>query len=325
VYRTNLSVFFSDQANPSGRLILVTNDLQWITTNIAAGVTNRVTNCFYSFITNVTFYDHRESDTVQAIQIDVNLFNKWVTNTVTRGSNQVAGYPWNFQLGGANGQTGDKAHPIDSIYVYNSVPQNSTQLPAVRVVNGYRLPSPKGLTIATPMPLYVLGDYNIETNIGGGTSVLTTNTAWTWPAALMGDAITILSSSWNDTGAAYQAGQTYSGRNAVNTTINAACLEGIVVSTSVSGTKHYSGGLENFLRLLENWNGDTLQYNGSIVVMFPSVYATNFWVGPAGSGYYDKPIRQWGFDSNFKTPNGSPPCAPEAKRLIRDNWNASGQ
>ena len=49
---------------------------------------------------------------------------------------------------------------------------------------------------------------------------------------------------------------------AANTTVNAATLEGIVASTNISGGaasgKRYSGGLENFLRLLETWgNGST--------------------------------------------------------------------
>ena len=31
-------------------------------------------------MTNATFYDYRESDTVQAIQIDVGKLNTWLTN-----------------------------------------------------------------------------------------------------------------------------------------------------------------------------------------------------------------------------------------------------
>jgi len=297
-YGTNLSVYFSDYYNSMGRLVLVTNDVQWITTNLVVGVsTNKITNGYYSFVTNVAFYDFREGKTVQAVQINVAKLGSWLTNFVANGGNRY-------------NQTNlfDKGYGIDSIYVYNSVPLTSTQLPAVRVVNGQELPSPKGLTIATPMPLYVLGDYNIKTNLGGSTSLLTTNTAWTWPAALMGDAITILSANWVDNQPAYLAGGSYTARNAVNTTINAACLMGIVSSTNVAGVKHYSGGLENFLRLEENWNGDILCYNGSIVAMFPSLYATNFWIGPGI--YYGVPTRQWGFDANFMILTKLPPLTP---------------
>jgi hypothetical protein len=108
----------------------------------------------------------------------------------------------------------------------------------------------------------------------------------------------------------------------VATTVNAACLEGIVQSTSAN----YSGGVENFLRLMENWN-TTLTYNGSIVVMFPSIYATNVWLSTASSGtsgaYYNLPGRQWGFDYNFLSQNGLPPLTPQVKKLVRVSWSAT--
>ncbi len=280
----------------------------------------------FPFVTNVVFYDYRETKNVQAVQIDIAKLNNWLTNGWWEGSN------WNYVCGGSYGMggpsasTGSKGHPIDSIFVYNSV--GSGALPAVRVVNGQQLPSHWGLTVATPMPIYTLGNYNIQTNIGGSQSINMTNTAWTWPAALMGDAITILSGSWSDS---YISSTALSSRNVSSAvTVNAACLEGIVQSTNSAGTKHYSGGLENFLRLLENWNGTAIWYNGSIVVMFPSIYATNYWVGPSQiSGYptpyYSVPTRDWGFDSNFKYQQKSPPCAPDAKAIIRGNWITSGK
>jgi hypothetical protein len=305
--------------------------VQWISNaNIVTNpgptyVTNKLTNCFYSFLTNVTFYDFREGKTVQAVQFDVGKFNIWMTNRLTRGAtnNYVAGYSWNNQLGGSDGAHGDIGRYIDSVYIYNNVPLSSSTLPAVRVSNGSRLPTAKGLTIATPMPLYLYGDYNTTQN-GVNFSKALGNTTYTYPAALMGDSITILSSSWSDS---YLSSSGYSSRGAISTYINAACLEGIVVSTNISGGassgKRYSGGLENFLRLLEDWGGDTLTYNGSIVVMFPSIYATNYWQGPGN--YYGVPTRAWGFDDNFSQPGGSPPCAPAAKALIRGSWTASGK
>ena len=59
----------------------------------------------------------------------------------------------------------------------------------------------------------------------------------------MADSITILSANWND-------GTTSKMPTASTTTVNAAMLEGIVRSTN----SNYSGGVENFLRLLENWS-----------------------------------------------------------------------
>jgi hypothetical protein len=276
--------------------------------------TNRCyTNVYYagwSFVTNVAFYDYRESDTVQAVQIDVSKFNIWVTNTATNGGNFYNSLCI-FDKGN---------HKIDSIWVYNSVPSTSTTLPAVRVVNGQQLPSPSGFTVVTPMPIYVQGDYNkqIATNfVSSGT-----NTANTYPAALMGDAVTILSSNWSDSYSLSNTtvnATTLAARPAANTTINAAALEGIVQSTN----SNYSGGVENFLRLLEDWNPgsgtrSTLTYNGSIVVMFPSIYATGYWNG----NYYSIPTRNWGFDYNFTQQSKLPPLTPQIKKTVRVSWNA---
>jgi hypothetical protein len=299
VYGSNITIYYENQYN-YGYLSLVTNDM--VVTNIIAGLpqtTNRIP--YYSFVTNATFYDFRESKTVQALQIDVAKLGKWLTNELPGG-----GYVWTLK--NTTGST-DKGHPIDSIYVYNNVPLTTAQLPAVRVVNGAKLPSAMiyafpifGLTIATPQPLYILGNYNVQTN--GGSPVLgSTNTASTYPAALMADAITILSTTWSDN---YNSSTPLSSRIPGDTTVNAAILTGIVPTVpTISG--NYSGGVENFLRLLEDWNGGiTLTYNGSIVVMFASQYATNYW---GNSSYYGAPNHNWSFDQNFA--NGLlPPLTP---------------
>lgn len=305
---TNLTVFYQDQYSANA-LTLVTGDVKTVLSN---GVTHEVyTNLYYSFLTNVAFYDFREGKTVQAVQIDVARLGNWLSNSASNG-------------GGQYNQTNllDKARGIDSIYVYNSVPLTSSQLPAVRIVNGQQLPSPYGLTIATPMPLYVLGNYNIQTNSGGSRSIGTTNTAWTWPAALMADAITVLSGNWNDTNSLVRHTNnpsSGSGNRVVssNVTINAACLAGIVSSTYTTH-KQYSGGIENFLRLQEDWgaNSIALWYNGSIAAMFPSRYATNYFIGTTDlTGYpihyYTVPTRKWGFDANFLNPAKLPPLTPQ--------------
>jgi len=328
-YGSNISVYYSADKSRSPRLTLITNDIMAITgytykTNGSGVVTIKGTNyyCGYSFVTNVTFYDFRESATVQAVQIDVSKFNLWYTNQATRATNFVAGYPWNLENGGSDGAHGDKGHPIDSIYVYNSVPITSSQLPSVRVVNGATLPSAYGLTVATAFPIYVLGNYNVQTN-GSHSDIGKADTAYTYPAALMGDSITILSSSWNDNGSNYIAGGSEKLRVPVSTTVNAACLEGIVQSCKDSSGKHYSGGLENFLRLEENWGG-TLTYNGSIVVMFPSIYATNYW--QVTGAYYSAPTRKWGFDANFQNQAKLPPLTPQVKQIVRgefENYTAN--
>jgi hypothetical protein len=272
-------------------------------------------------VTNVSYYDFRESDTVQAVQIDVSLLNKWLTNNAANGGRSI-------------NQTSyaDKGRGIFSIYVYNKVPLNNSIMPAVRLVNGAQMPSTtdpggsgrttSGLTVTTPQPLYVKGNYNVQTAASSaGASAGTSDTTYTYPAALLGDAITVLSANWNDAGSAYQSGGSVGSRNPVNTTINAAALEGIVQSTNVGSSLYYSGGIENFLRLEENWSSSTiLTYNGSIVVMFPSIYATNFWQVPGNNYYYNPPTRHWGFDANFTSPSKLPPLTPKMYRITRTGW-----
>jgi hypothetical protein len=331
---TNMILYYQDGANSSSYLTQITNDF-YITTNISPlhhglsstnyvrasqwtnslGETNRIWYAGYSFVTNVLFYDWREGwnggigvlsgpkgKAVQAVQIDIAKFNIWLTNSAAANN----GISYNTQCL----RTDHKSHPIDSIYVYNAVPLTSTTLPAVRVANGAMLPSqtkPYGFTVATAMPLYVWGDYNASNSFGS--SLGKNSTTYTWPAAFMADSITILSGIWNDGTGKLPTPSI--------TTVNAAMVEGIVRSTNGL----YSGGLENFLRLLENWSSAIpLWYNGSIVVMFPSQYATNYWVAPGG--YYNPPKRNWAFDTNFVQQIGLPPLTPQAKGVIRASWNA---
>jgi len=339
---TNTIIYYSDSGNipyltPIANDFFILNNGPVSITNVVS--TNRLAryDCItnvqyagYSFVTNVLFYDWREGwnggsgisgkgKIVQALQIDIAKLNIWRTNIATNGvlgGNVVSG-------GNANAANfynqqciSHKGHPIDSIYVYNAVPLTATTLPAVRVVHGTILQSISygsvvyGLTVATPFPMYVLGNYN--TTDGSGTSLAVNTTDNTYPAALMADSVTVLSTGWNDA-------TTGKLPDASETTVNAACLEGIV-QTDPTIDGDYSGGVENFLRLLENWNGDKLWYNGSIVVMFYSQYATNHWVNTGN--YYNPPARKWAFDANFAQQGKLPPLTPQSKAVIRGQWSA---
>lgn len=309
---TNLTVLYDNQYNGT-QLTPVAPDVLVLTTNSISHVVT--TNSYYSFVTNATFYDYRESATVQAIQLDVAKLNTWLTNNVTT----QGGYQYNNL--NTTGST-SKGHGINSVYVYNSASLSSSQLPAVRLVNGSQLPS-DGLTVVSAQPMYVEGNYNIQTNAGGAQDLTLGSTVngHNVPAALIGDAITILSSAWSDSN---NSGTALDSRIPVATTVNAACLEGIVPSANGA---NYSGGVENFLRLLEKWNNGNvmLTYNGSIVCMFPSQYATHNWFNPspAAGAYYGAPNRQWGFDVNFlKGSKYLPPLTPQAKYVIRSSWAA---
>ena len=241
-----------------------------------------------SFVnTNVSFYNPREGKTIKATQIDVG---------------QLAAFNST-----KNPLTTALKRDIQSVYVADQRTQSASTEPAVRLIDGQTLP-PSGLTVATPDPIYVDGNYNVASSALG-----TSDTSQSKPAALIGDSINILSGNWSDGNST----KALSSRNAIDTTVNAAILGGIVPS----GNGYYSGGVENFPRFLENWSGHTFTYNGSMVVMFPSQIATAPWKG-TGATYnvYNAPTRNWNFDMNFSNPNKQPPIGPAVRVIIRGNW-----
>jgi len=256
-------------------------DINSFTTPVpSAEVNNFVT------LTN-SFYDSRESKTILPVDLDIGALKAWsATNTDVR----------TLALGGRD---------INSVYVYDKRTVVAGKLGAVRVRNGLVLP-PAGLTVATASPIYVLGDYN-QTNAA---NLGTANTLTTAPASLVGDAITFLSDNWSDANSKLALAS----RVAKPTTVNAAILAGAVETAN----GNYSGGMENFPRFLESWGlANPMTYNGSMVKMFPSLYATNIW----GLGnVYNPPKRNWAFDLNFNNPAKLPPLTPRLLRVNRDIW-----
>lgn len=245
-------------------------------------------NQFTNFITLTnSFNDAREGKTINPIDLNIGMLKKWSeTNTSLR-----------TLIGG----------DVSMVYVEDKRGL-TTQLGAVRVFNGTNLPN-RGLTVVTPRPLYVQGDYNCTNKNALGT----TNTLATKPASLVGDGITVLSTTWTDANSTASVGS----RVAKSTTVNAAFLAGIV-ETKTFGS--YSGGVENFPRFLETWGASAIfTYNGSMVVMFPSRYATNKW---GQSSVYGPPARNWGFDQNFKDATKLPPGTPSVNKLFRSNWSS---
>jgi hypothetical protein len=244
------------------------------------------TNELSLFVSTTNFFwDAREGKTVQPIDLNIGNLAVWSqTNTSL-----------NPFLGGSN---------LTSVYVDDRRTLPGTSLGAVRVVNGATLP-PKGLTVATGRPLYVQGDYNSVANRG------TTNTSATLPASLVGDAITILSDGWTDGNSTSPVGS----RLAADTTVNAAFLTGVVETT----LGHYSGGMENFPRFLETWGlANVFTYNGSMIKMFPSLYATNAWEN--NNNIYKPPARNWAFDTNFRDRSKLPWLTPSHLEVHRTQW-----
>jgi hypothetical protein len=285
-----------DPNSPIGRLryynqcdmIVVASDTGVTATSghLNSFATGIPTNELATFVSTASsFKDDREGKTVRPIDVNIGKLTAWsLTNTSLR-----------FALIGSN---------LTSVYVVDrrTLPG---ELGAVRVFNGLQLP-PSGLTVATGRPLYVLGDYNQldVANLG------TANTATTLPASLVADAITILSDSWSDTNST----SAVAFRMASATTVNAAFLTGSVDTTA----GHYSGGMENFPRFLESWgSANVFTYNGSMVKMFPSLYATGVW---GQANIYNPPKRNWAYDNNFDDRTKLPPKTPSLLQVMRGQW-----
>lgn len=283
--------------NKADLLIMCSNTTITVKAGPASGITNIIgTNDYGSWLsTNKSFYSMRELKTVRPIQIDVSKLVLWnASNSVLRPN--LAARP--------NGIA-----DIRIIYIYDGRTFTAVNESGVRLINGDTLP-PKGLTVATPAPIYIQGHYNCPAANRG-----TTNTVGTLPASVCGDAVTVLSTAWNDTNS---VGSTaLSTRIAANTTVNTAILTGIVATTGSSD----SGGVENFPRFLEDWTGKTLWYSGSMVCMFYSQVATGLWNGIGDPpGIYNPPTRVWGLDANFSDENKLPPGTPAITVLVRSRW-----
>jgi hypothetical protein len=72
------------------------------------------------------------------------------------------------------------------------------------------------------------------------------------------------------------------------------------------------GGVHNFLRYIENWGGQTLNYRGSIISMYYNRQAVGLY--KCCNTVYSPPTRGYNFDTEFLTPSNLPPRTP----LFRD-------
>lgn len=241
------------------------------TTNVYDGV----------FATNQIFFDKRENRNVVATEFDI--------------EELIDTMPYLVSVLGRQPRT---------IFVGDYRTGSSTNLPALRLVNGEVLPT-GGLTVASPNPVYVMGHYNVSPSEIG-----TTNTTGAVPACIVSDAITILSTNWSDV----NSGGSLTSRRAAPTTVNAAIITGIVPTRG----GYYSGGLENALRLLEDWGGFRLNFNGAIAVLFESRYAVAPWGGT--SSVYAPPIRSYSYDSNFDDVSKLPPSTPFLRTTLRSSY-----
>ena len=251
--------------------------------------------------TNQTITDNREgtttgNGTIRVATLDVGALTATV-NSNTYGSN------WNGIL-----------YIVDT----SADPAGVTAKRAIRLKNGGTLPN-GGLTVASGNPVYIQGDFNtgsVASAVPGATPTIqplsnsgdpTQPTVAGYdrqPAAVVADAVDVLSNSWNDALAGTVPG-------ASPTTINAAFVSGNVPT----GGGYYSGGVENFPRFLENWSNKNFTYYGSMIQLYKSQQAIGRWGSP---NVYSPPKRAWYFDTNFvATP---PPGLLASFNYRRSRW-----
>lgn len=229
--------------------------------------------------TNVGMRDPRENKYVRLANVDINQI------TLAAESGKFAN--WNGIIYIAD--TSPHGSNISS-QLGTSGSSITTTMRGIRLINGHRLPRAEGdtntwdgLTIVSANPVYIRGNYNTSTNSGdavpsnSGTYTDPDATGYTRKlAAVMGDSITVLSAGWSDTNST----QTHCNERpaSANITVNAALIGGIVPS----GAGSYSGGGENFVRILEDWKIRTMCIYGSMVQLYKSTQANTPWE-PAGN------------------------------------------
>jgi hypothetical protein len=199
---------------------------------------------------------------------------------------------------------------------------------AVKLVNGSNLAGfldtcpgavTCGLTITAENPIYIQGDYNCPACSGNAFN--NSNVG----ASVVGDAVAVLSNTWNDVnsfaGPAASTGNTTGLYNLafhvpVSSYYRAAIIggKGVPFPIPAGALKDFGtdGGVHNFLRELENWGSVTMNYTGSLVLLYTNRQQIGTY--KSGGNVYSPPVRNYSFDNNFLNPSLLPPRTP----LFRD-------
>ncbi|MCC7177231.1 MAG: hypothetical protein IT177_02475, partial [Acidobacteria bacterium] len=197
---------------------------------------------------------------------------------------------------------------------------------ALKLVNGGRgnLPAngTQGLTVAAENPVYVQGNYNACTNAawnganpgcvgaGFGNQPGVDHVS----AAIIADAVTFLSNRWNDL-RSFSTPFDVDNRGGATTWYRTAIIAGKHLNfprPNNNAGDHTDfgtdGGAHNFIRYIENWGGQTLNYRGSMISFYTSRQAVGLY--KCCDNVYGPPTRGYNFDTDFLTPNLLPPRTP---------------
>lgn len=170
-----------------------------------------------------------------------------------------------------------------------------------------------GLAIVAETPVYIHGNWNAR--------ALGMNATWNQPhvaTSVAADAVTLLSSNWNDT--------TYSFANPYDRTqrdrpaqsyYRVAVIAGknpsfqLPAWAPVASDFGTDGGVHNFLRFLEE--GGTLNYRGSLASFYYARQAIGIY--KCCTTVYGAPTRAYSFDVDFLNPALLPPLTPVFRDL----------
>ena len=174
---------------------------------------------------------------------------------------------------------------------------------------------PKGISIISNLPVYVVGDVNITSDAWDNPA---NNRPWV-PVLIGGDVVHPLSNFWNDTNARWALSNGQQARPAMVTRYYMEMLSGWGMSVAAGP----SGGVHNFPRALENWSNEftpsckgTADFTdacpaiirGSLVIGHHRVYTS--WRFREDDIGRSPPRRDWGFDDHLLDLEKQPPGAP---------------
>ncbi|MBD2137182.1 hypothetical protein H6F32_06195 [Anabaena sp. FACHB-1237] len=220
-------------------------------------------------------------------------------------------------ISAGNTDAGKLESPVDYV-------DDTTRRPsAILLINGEKLwrtntykEEEKGLTLATNLPAYIKGDFNLHTqeeftetlqdgwsNFYGRTPLnnnfacrsgdprfpdCTTGDEWR-PASILADAVTLLSGNFDYF--TKELGYTIGNQQLANkdTTFNLI----IAAGDNPAKPTQDNGGLNNLVRVIEKWDSRKIKLNGAFMQVKKSAYAT----GTNSPQTLDNTLtRQWSYD-----------------------------
>ena len=153
-------------------------------------------------------------------------------------------------------------------------------------------------------------------------------------AAVIADTVTLLSNGWNDISSfinPHDVGRAMTApwsaddadvRQAATTWYRLGIISGKGLNfpranTAAAGYDNNDwgtdGGAHNFLRYIERWAGETLNYRGSIMSFYTARQAVGTY--KCCDVVYSPPSRGYNFDAEFLTPSLLPPRTPMFRDL----------